>query len=225
MTVAGVSAYYLSAAGADSPAAQGASVTAYVRSGGRVVRVGAGRSGGDGVVRVKLTRQGRRFVNRLGGVAVRLRLRATAVDGTVVTGSLRVRLLPPRAAHGGAPTPEAALRRYAELSTNWTAASIAARQRQLAQLSIEGARQTALLAAQRAERDDTLRRAQVTNTGVVISIAATTGTASGLWVVVTRETTNGDDTYRGLPATYHVTTARLRRLRVGWVVRSWEPQS
>ena len=72
------------------------SVTAHARSGGRAVRVGAGSSGSDGVVRVKLTPQGRRFVNRLGGVAVRLRLRATAVDGTVVTGSLRLRLLPQR---------------------------------------------------------------------------------------------------------------------------------
>lgn len=72
------------------------SVTAYVRSGGKRVRVGAGRAGGSGVARVKLTPQGRRLVNRLGGVTVQLRLRATAVDGTVLTDSLSVRLLPLR---------------------------------------------------------------------------------------------------------------------------------
>ncbi|HEY4096722.1 MAG TPA: FG-GAP-like repeat-containing protein, partial [Baekduia sp.] len=72
------------------------SVTAYVRSGGKRVRVGVGRAGDSGVVRVKLTPQGRRFVNRLGGVTVQLRLRATGADGTVLTDSLRVRLLPLR---------------------------------------------------------------------------------------------------------------------------------
>jgi outer membrane protein OmpA-like peptidoglycan-associated protein len=72
-------------------------VTAYVRSGGKLVRVSKGSAGKRGVATVKLTRKGRRLVNRLGGVSVRLRLRATASDGTVLKASRRVRLLPLRA--------------------------------------------------------------------------------------------------------------------------------
>lgn len=122
------------------------------------------------------------------------------------------------------PTPEAALRRYAELSINWTADTLSANQRALARISIDGARQTALLAAERVARDDTLRRSQVSNSGRVISLAAGLASAGGSWVVVTRERTVGRDSYRGLPPTYHVTIAKLGRLAGGWVVTSWEPR-
>ncbi len=132
---------------------------------------------------------------------------------------------PDRDVVAAAPTPEAALERYAELSINWTAETLPARQRQLARRSIDGARQTALLAAARVERDDTLRRSNVSSTGSVVSIAPGAGAARGSWVIVTREETVGDDTYRGLPPTLHVTFAKLEQLDAGWVVSSWAPQS
>lgn len=132
---------------------------------------------------------------------------------------------PDRDVADGAPTPEAALRRYAEVSINWTAETLPARQRQLARLSIEGARQTALLAAERVERDETLRLSDVSSSGTVVSIAPGAGAARGSWVVVTREQTSGDETFRGLPPTFHVTLAELEQLAVGWVVSSWAPQS
>ncbi|MDW5592958.1 hypothetical protein VSS74_01325 [Conexibacter stalactiti] len=123
------------------------------------------------------------------------------------------------------PTPEAALRRYADLSINWTADTLADNQRALARISIGGARQTAFLAAERIDRDDTLRRSRVSSTGSVLSAAPGSASARGSWVVVTREQMVGRDAYRGLPATYHVTIAKLERRSVGWVVSSWAPQS
>lgn len=122
-------------------------------------------------------------------------------------------------------TPEAALRRYAELSTNWTADTLADNQRTLARISIGGARQTALLAAERIARDDTLRRAQLSSTGTVLSASPGSGPARGSWIVVTRERTTGGDSYRDLPPTYHVTIAKLEQRSAGWVVSSWAPQS
>lgn len=122
-------------------------------------------------------------------------------------------------------TPEAALRRYAELSTNWTADTLVDNQRALARISIGGARETALLAAERIARDDTLRRAQLSSTGRVLSASPGWGSARGAWIVVTRERTTGAESYRDLPATYHVTIAKLEQRSAGWVVSSWAPQS
>lgn len=122
-------------------------------------------------------------------------------------------------------TPEAALRRFAELSTNWTADTLVDNQRALARISIGGARQTAMLAAERIARDDTLRRAQLSSTGRVLSASPGWGSARGSWIVVTRERTTGGDSYRDLPPTYHVTIAKLEQSSAGWVVSSWAPQS
>jgi len=122
-------------------------------------------------------------------------------------------------------TPEDALRRYAELATNWTADTLANNQRTLARMSTGGARQTALLAAERIARDDTLRRAQLSSTGTVLSASQGSASARGTWIVVTRERTTGGDSYRDLPATYHVTIAKLEQHASGWVVSSWAPQS
>lgn len=123
------------------------------------------------------------------------------------------------------PTPEAALRRYAELSINWTADTLADNQRALARISISGARQTALLAAERVTRDDTLRRSQVSSSGTVLSAAPGSASARGAWIVVTREQMIGGDSYDDLPPTYHVTIAKLGQRPAGWVVSSWAPQS
>lgn len=69
---------------------------AYATVRGKRIKVGSGRADGTGVVRVKLTRRGQRLVHRLGGVRVRLSVRATNAAGVVLTSGLRVRALPQR---------------------------------------------------------------------------------------------------------------------------------
>lgn len=125
----------------------------------------------------------------------------------------------------GATTPEAAVRRYAELSINWTATTIEARQRELARRSVGGARQTALRAAARVADDETLRRSGVSNSGTVIATTAGSGSATGSWVVVTREETRGRSSYSGLPPTHHITLAKVEKRPAGWIVSSWQPVS
>ena len=71
-------------------------VDAYVTVRGKRIKVGSGRAGGTGVVRVKLTRRGQRLISRLGGVRVRLSVRATNAAGDILKSSLRVRALPQR---------------------------------------------------------------------------------------------------------------------------------
>ncbi len=82
------------------------------------------------------------------------------------------------AAGAAAPTPRAALERYARLYLNWTAAGLVARERQLAALALGQARAQALQAAAGAARDPELTRSHVTNTGQLIAITPGTGAAS-----------------------------------------------
>ena len=131
-----------------------------------------------------------------------------------------------RLAHdAGARNPRLALERYAQLYINWTAASIAADQRELATMSLGSARAQALQAAASYQHDTTLRESEVSNTGTVVSIAPGQGTAAGDWVVVTSETTSGRGDYQGLPAGLHVTYAALTHTSKGWIVTVWEPRS
>jgi len=125
----------------------------------------------------------------------------------------------------GASTSQAALERYAQLDINWTAANVAAEQRHLASISVDGARAQALQAAASYSHDQTLLASHVANTGTVVSIAAGQGTAAGQWVLVTSETTSGQGHYQGLPAQLHVTYAQLVRTHAGWVVSEWSPQT
>jgi len=127
---------------------------------------------------------------------------------------------------GTSSTPTAALQRYATLYVNWTAQTLVRNLHELASISIGGARASALEAAARTGRDDTLRRAGVTNNGTVLAIAQRRGGDGNAWVVVTSETTRGSGAYDGLPLhTPHVTYATVARLNAGWVVKSWQPQS
>ncbi len=128
-------------------------------------------------------------------------------------------------AGAGAPTPQAALGRYARLYTNWNAQTVAGVQRQLASISLDGARAQALQAAASYQHDSTLLASKVTNTGTVISIAAGQGAARGRWVIVTSETTSGQGDYAGLPTTVHVTYAQASHQPSGWIVTEWSPQS
>jgi hypothetical protein len=124
-----------------------------------------------------------------------------------------------------APSPQAALQRYARLYSNWTAATVANQQRQLAAISLGSARGQALQAAASYRHDTTLRASHVANSGGVITIAKGQGAATGSWVVVTRETTTGRGDYQGLPAQLHITYAQLTHTPDGWVISSWSPQS
>jgi len=128
-------------------------------------------------------------------------------------------------AGAGQPTPQAALGRYARLYTNWNAATVAGVQRQLASISLHGARAQALQAAASYQRDTTLVASKIANAGTVISIAAGQGHARGRWVIVTSETTTGHGDYMGLPATVHVTYAQVAHQPTGWVVTEWSPQT
>jgi hypothetical protein len=144
--------------------------------------------------------------------------------GSIPTSARKAQSTLAAGAAGG--TPQAALERYGTLWCNWTAATVVARQRQLASISLGQARAQALAAAASLQADSTLAESQVANSGQVVAIApALAGTASGDWVVVTREQTTGQGDYQGLPATLHVTYAQLTHTPAGWIVSSWTPAS
>ena len=122
-------------------------------------------------------------------------------------------------------TPQAALARYALLYINWTAADVAAEERELAAISLGQARAQALQAATSVAGDPELTKSAVSNTGTVIAISSGRGAATGLWVLVTREQTTGQGDYAGLPPTLHVIYAQLTHTTTGWVVTRWQPQN
>ena len=128
-------------------------------------------------------------------------------------------------AGAGRTSPQAALARYAELYVNWTAAGVAANQRQLAAISLGQARAQALQAAASFARDPELTKSAVSTAGSVVAIAPGQGAAAGLWVVVTREQTIGKGDYAGLPPTLHVIYALLTRTASGLVVTRWQPEN
>jgi len=129
------------------------------------------------------------------------------------------------AASAGAPTPQAALARYATRYVNWTAQTATSVQRQLAAISLGQARAQALQAAASYAHDRALNASRVANHGSVISIAPGHGAAATWWVIVTQEQTTGTGDYTGLPATDHVTYAQLQHTRSGWIVSQWSPQN
>jgi hypothetical protein len=65
----------------------------------------------------------------------------------------------------------------------------------------------------------------VENKGVLLAIISGEGPAHGQWVVVTQEQTTGSGPYSGLPTSPHVTLAKTVRLRNGFAVSQWNPQS
>ena len=129
------------------------------------------------------------------------------------------------AASAGAPTPQAALERYASRYVNWTAQTVTSVQRQLAAISLGQARAQALQAAASYAHDRALNASRVANHGSVISIARGHGAAAAWWVIVTQEQTTGTGDYAGLPATDHITYAQLQHARSGWIVNQWSPQN
>ncbi len=126
---------------------------------------------------------------------------------------------------GLAPSPTAALTRYALAYTNWRASQLLLRERQLAALSVGVARLSAEQTAAAQSGATALAAHDVANVGQVVAIAPGEGPDRGQWVVVTEEQTTGTGSYAGLPAGPHVTLARVVHLRVGWAVSAWDPIS
>jgi len=122
-------------------------------------------------------------------------------------------------------SPRAALQRYALLYVNWRASGLVARERALAQLATGAARLTAEQDAAAISGAAALAADRVENRGVVLAISPGEGTAKGSWVILTEERTFGEGPYAGLPASLHVTLARVRRAASGWRVCEWVPRS
>jgi hypothetical protein len=124
-----------------------------------------------------------------------------------------------------APSPQAALLRYALVYTNWRASNLGAHERNLTSLAIGAARLAAEQSAASESGAAKLATDRVQNKGAVLAIARGQGPAQGEWVVVTQEQTMGTGPYAGLPPSPHVTVARLMRVDEGWVVDEWRPES
>jgi hypothetical protein len=122
------------------------------------------------------------------------------------------------------PTPQRALTVFAERYINWTYQTLTADQRTLAAISVGAARRSEQQAAARSVADTTISRGQVWNKGQVVSVSSDLA-RPGMWAIVTREQTGGNSEYEGLPASYHMTLARLAPIPGGYAVEQWLPQS
>ena len=152
--------------------------------------------------------------------------RSPAVAATRRTHELPTPAPAPRIS-GGWRTPDGAVRGFAAVYVNWTAATVAARLRALAAASVGQARAELTSEAAEVARDRELHAGGVTNSGVVEAVARLPGTSSR-YAVVTRERTGALDSeaYRGLAAAWHVSVATVRRLGDGlWVLSGWQPEN
>jgi hypothetical protein len=122
------------------------------------------------------------------------------------------------------PAPMRALEVFAGLYVNWTYRTLTSNQRQLAAMAVGPARLAEQQAAASTQADTTITRGHIYNTGGIISIAPERSHPE-TWVIVTREQTGGSSEYQGLPATYHVTLAKLAHLPRGYAVELWSPQT
>jgi hypothetical protein len=144
-------------------------------------------------------------------------------NGTVAPGQATAENRP--APRSLAPSPRAALLRYALIYINWRASSLPARERELASLAIGEARLAAQQIAGSRSGAAELAADHVQNNGVVLAITPGQGPAHGRWVVVTEEKTVGAGPYAGLPWSPHVTLAWTAHLGTGWAVSEWTPRS
>jgi hypothetical protein len=124
-----------------------------------------------------------------------------------------------------APSPQAAILRYALLYTNWQAASLPTVERRLASLAVGPARLTAEQIAASSSAVVELAAHHVQNSGIVLAIAPGRGPTRGQWIVVTQEQATGTGPYAGLPPTLHVTLASTEHLDQGWVISGWTPRT
>jgi type IV pilus biogenesis protein CpaD/CtpE len=121
-------------------------------------------------------------------------------------------------------TPSAALAAFSRLYSNWTYHTLTSDQRRLAAMSVGAARLAEQQAAASSQADTTIARGHIWNSGQILSIAGDLA-EPGAWAIVTREQTGGSTQYEGLPATYHLTLARLARVPGGYAIREWLPQN
>ena len=121
-------------------------------------------------------------------------------------------------------TPSAALAAFSRLYSNWTYRTLTSNQRSLAAMSVGGARLAEKQAAVSSQADTTIARGHIWNSGQIVSIDSDLA-ERGAWAIVTREQTGGSAQYEGLPASYHVTLARLARVPGGYAVSEWLPQN
>lgn len=124
-----------------------------------------------------------------------------------------------------APSPAAAIERFATLYTNWDYRTLARTQRQLAAMSVGEAATTHARAAARTHRDYELRRGRVANRGQIVSLSPSRPPARRGYVVVTLERTTGARVYDDLRPAYHVTFATTQAVHGGWAVSRWEPKT
>jgi hypothetical protein len=124
-----------------------------------------------------------------------------------------------------APSPQAALLRYALLYTNWQATSLPTVERQLASLAVGAARVTAEQIAASSSTIADLAAHHVQNTGIVLAITPGREPTRGQWIVVTQEQSTGTGPYAGLPPTLHVTLASTEHRNQGWAISGWTPRT
>jgi hypothetical protein len=128
---------------------------------------------------------------------------------------------------GGWQRPAQAVRAFAQTYVNWTAATVAARLRTLADVSVAQARSAMLTQAREVATDGELHRGGIANAGAVEAVAPIAGHTRE-YAVVTRERTTAadDDAYRGLAPEWHVSVATVRQMSDGlWVLCGWQPES
>ena len=121
-------------------------------------------------------------------------------------------------------TPSAALAAFSRSYSNWTYRTLTSNQRRLAAMSVGAARLAEQQAAASSQADTTIVRGHIWNSGQIVSIAGDLA-QPGMWAIVTREQTGGSSQYEGLPASFHVTLARLARVPGGYAVSEWLPQN
>jgi hypothetical protein len=134
---------------------------------------------------------------------------------------------PAQTVAGGWRSPVQAVQVFATTYINWTAATVATRLRALAQVSVGQARAAMTLAAGEAQRDGTLQRSGVGNSGVVEAIGPVRGHPDQFAVVTREQTTaSGSGAYAGLRPAWHVSLATVTRVSPGlWVLSAWQPES
>jgi hypothetical protein len=124
------------------------------------------------------------------------------------------------------PPPSAAdaVRAFATIYINWTAANITDRMRLLASVSIGQARAAVALAAAGTANDYELKRGGISNSGTVEAVAPLAGDQ---YVVVTKELTSATNTvaYQGLRPAWHVAIATVAQRNGEWVLSGWQPES
>lgn len=121
---------------------------------------------------------------------------------------------------------KAAVNAFATAYINWTARSVAADMRRLAERSVGQARSAMQLAAAQTASDYELQRGGIANSGVVEAIAPLHGQRRQ-YVVVTREltTATASTAYQGLAPAWHVAIATVTELAPGrWAVSGWQPE-